>query len=219
LVHEIHEKHETSFLGSGLFDSRITMEKTSEFKTLKSICQRRKSIRSFDEQPLSDAQIASIRDIASTAPYASGKKNWELLVVTGRGLIRELAGIVQARSNRLSEQVREDFRGMFLEYAEHFTAFESAPALFIPVYKVQSSLSLMLEGADDEVVRWERDNYVKSISGVTMLVLLAAESLGLGACCMTGPLLAEKEIARRIGVKRGFEVGAVIPVGYPKGEI
>lgn len=191
---------------------------TNEFNQLKTICTRRKSVRSFSSQPLSDEQITAIRKIALTAPYASGKKNWALLVITDRALIRELAGMVRSRSMELGEQVRDDFRGMFLEYAANFTAFESAPALFIAVYKVQPSLSLMLAEAGDEIARWERDNFVKSISGVNMLVLLAAESLGLGACCMTGPLLAEKEIARRIGVRLGFEIGAVIPVGYENDE-
>jgi len=193
------------------------MDIKPEYDALKSICDSRKSTRSFSGQPLTDEQIFAIREIALTAPYASGKKNWELMVVTDRTVIRELAGIVAACSQEMGERVRGDYKGMFLEYAEHFTAFEYAPALFIPVFKVQPSLSLMLEGVSNEVACWERDNYVKSISGVTMLVLLAAESLGLGACCMTGPLLAEQEIARRIGVRRGFEVGAVIPVGNVKG--
>jgi nitroreductase len=59
----------------------------------------------------------------------------------------------------------------------------------------------MVENPGDAVQRWERDNFVKSISCVAILVLLAAESLGLGACLMTGPLGAEEELARRIGVK------------------
>jgi nitroreductase len=105
-----------------------------------------------------------------------------------------------------------------MEYARNFAAFRTAPALFIPVFKVQHSLSLMLGEGSDEITRWERDNYVKSIAGVNMLILLASESMGLGACCMTGPLLAETEIARFLGVKRGFEIGAIIPVGYAKGD-
>lgn len=190
------------------------MNTTSEYNSLKAICQGRKSVRSFVDQPLTDDQITAIREIAQTAPYASGKKNWDLLVVTDRAVILDLAGIVSNRSMELGEQVRSDFRDMFLEYSTHFAAFESAPALFIPVFKVQPSLSLMLDGANYEILTWERDNFVKSVSGVIMLLQLAAASLGLGSCCMTGPLLAEEEIALRIGVKRGFEIGAVIPVGY-----
>jgi nitroreductase len=51
-----------------------------------------------------------------------------------------------------------------------------------------------------------------------MLILLAAESLGLAACYMTGPLLAQTEIAHLLNVKRGRDVAAVIPVGFRTGE-
>jgi len=188
------------------------------YDSLKTICTRRRSIRRFSEKPLSIEQIAAIREVAGTAPYASGKKNWDLLVVTDRNVIRELAGTVQLRSSNLGKQVRDDFRGMFLEYAEHFTAFETAPALFIPVYKVQHSLSLMLDEVNEEIIQWERDNFVKSISCVAMLVLLAAESLGLGGCYMTGPIIAGQDLSKQLPLRKGYEIAAIIPVGYPQGD-
>jgi len=195
------------------------MTTPAAFAALKILCQHRHSVRCFSNKPLTDDQITAIREIAQTAPYASGKKNWELLAITDRALISDLADIVDDANRLLAERVREDFSEMFLEYARNFAAFRSAPALFVPVFKVQHSLSLMLDAENREITRWERDNYVKSIAGVTMLIQLAVESLGLGACCMTGPILAETEITRRIGAKPGFEIGAVIPVGYAKGEM
>ena len=47
-----------------------------------------------------------------------------------------------------------------------------------------------------------------------MLVLLAAEALGLGACYMTGGLLAEHEILELITNKKDRKIGAIIPIGY-----
>jgi nitroreductase len=190
------------------------MAEDALYDSLKTVCARRRSVRRFTERPLSEEQIGKIREIARFSPYASGKKNWELLAVTDRALIRELGEVVRSRSSEIGDRVREDFREMFLEYAENFALFESAPVLFIPVFRVQRSLSLMVEAPGEALQRWERDNLVKSISCVAMLVLLAAESLGLGACLMTGPLVAEEELAKRIGVKRGHEIGAIIPVGY-----
>jgi hypothetical protein len=65
-------------------------------------------------------------------------------------------------------------------YARNFTFFRPAPAVFVPVFRVAPSLSLMLPEPDMEILRWERDTFAKSISCPTMLILLAAESLGLG---------------------------------------
>lgn len=185
-----------------------------DFDAFQNLCASRKSMRSFSDRELTGEQIAYITEIARTAPYASGKKNWELLVVTEREQIVRLADIVRQRSRELAEQVRDDYREMFQEYSGNFAAFAGAPALFLPLFRAQRSLSLMLDDTGGTIASWERDNHVKSIAGATMLIQLAATSIGLGSCCMTGPLLAEGEILRCLVIKRGFEIGAIIPVGY-----
>ena len=52
-----------------------------------------------------------------------------------------------------------------------------------------------------------------------MLVLLAAESLGLGSCYMTGPLIAEKQIKEFLGIQENKVIGALLPIGFPKNEV
>ncbi len=188
------------------------------YDSLHAICSRRRSVRAFADRPLSADAIGRIREIALTSPYASGKKNWELKVVTDRAEIGALAEIVRTACREVEGRVREDFRESFRSYAENFSAFASAPALFVPVFRVQPSLSIMTAADIESIGRWERDNVVKSISCVAMLVLLAAESLDLKACYMTGPLVAERRLAARLGVRNGWEIGAVIPVGHPQGD-
>lgn len=186
------------------------------YESLKVVCGRRRSVRSFDDRALDPMQIQRIREIAMTSPYASSRRSWEVLAVTDRKVIADLAELVRECSRSLAGRIREDFRKGFLGYAENFTCFETAPALFIPAFRVQPFLSGMLTSEDDGVARWERDTFVKSISCVAMSILLAAASLGLGACYMTGPLVAEAELRSRLGLRSGREIAAVIPVGYPK---
>ncbi len=194
------------------------MAAPTTYDNLREICARRRSVRSFDERPLSPGEIAGIREIAAYSPYASGKKNWELKVLTDREEILALAEIVRTACRDIEGRVRDDFREWFRDYADNFSLFASAPALFIPVFRVQPSLSTMTDGPVEGIARWERDTFVKSISCVAMLVLLAAESLGLKGCYMTGPLIAGPELAERLGLRNGYEIGAVIPVGHPKGD-
>lgn len=185
---------------------------------LHALCHARHARRSFAPEALAAADIERILDIARTSPYASGKKNWEVQVVTDRGLIAEVATAVEDRVADVRARVRPDFAADFAAYATQFSTFAQAPALFVPTFRTAPSLSLMVDAADENLLRWERDNYVKSISCVGMLILLAAESLGLAACYMTGPLLAEEEIGRLIKIKRGRSIAALIPVGYRTGE-
>lgn len=191
------------------------MEQHDRYGALKEICDSRESRRDFQARPLSEALIEKIKAAAYAAPYASGKKNWEIEVITDRDAIEGIAGAVEKRVAEIQEQVRSDFRSDFAAYAKNFTAFRSAPSLFVPTFRVAPSLSLMCHGP--EISQWERDNYVKSISCVSMLILLAAESLGLAACYMTGALVAEADIAPIMKVKKGRNIGAIIPIGYRVG--
>lgn len=191
----------------------MTQSERNMYECLKELCERRRSVRKFQDRAVSSVDIERIKKVAYTSPYASGKKNWEINVVRERDKIIRIAGLIRSRTEELAGSVREDFRENFTRYARSFTAFESAPVLFIPSFRISSTLSPML-GDDRDVELWERDNFVKSISCVAMLILLAAESLGLGGCYMTGPLIAEDLIAREIGIKAGRNIGAIIPVGY-----
>ena len=191
------------------------MEKKS-YQALKSICEKRKSVRLFSDKPVSKDSIEKIKNIAYTSPYTSGKKNWEIIVVENKESIRTIAQIVKKHSDEIEKKIREDFREGYGEYAKSFTVFETAPVLFILTFRVPYALSLMFDEEDEFISEWERDNYVKSISCVAMHVILAAESLGLGSCYMTGPLIAEEQIIEFLVIDKGKRIGAIIPVGFPK---
>lgn len=187
----------------------------TRYESLLALCTARRCRRSFQEdRPLSPEQIEQIKALAMTSPYASGKKNWEIMVITDAAVIAQMAQAVEQYAAEIQAQMCPEFVDDFATYAKNFSAFAGAPALFIPTFRVAPSLSLMCDGDNEEIRNWERDNYVKSISCVSMLILLAAESLGLAACYMTGPLIAEELLGRLINIKRGRSIGALIPVGF-----
>lgn len=186
------------------------------YQILKIVCEKRKSQRDFSDKTVSLDDIEKIKAIAVTAPYTSGRKNWEIRVVHDRETIQKMADIVKYKANKLREQLKEDFAEEYQSYADYFTMFETAPVLFIPLFRLSVGLSYLLKNPDDSVIQWERDSYVKSIAGVALLVVLAAESLGLGSCYMTGPLLAEPEIKECLNIQKDKYIGAIVPVGYAK---
>ena len=203
------------------------MDNWMNYSELLTLCQKRRSCRSFSHEPLSAEQIEKIRTIALTSPYASGKKSWEIVTVTEKEIIARMALAVNNAAEKIAAGIETDYKDNFLSYAKYFRIFDSAPALFIPVFRISPVLTLMLDthgtgslcnDTVKEISEWERDNYVKSISCVAMLILLAAESLGLSSCYMTGPLLAENELAAIINIKPGRSIGALIPVGYANSE-
>ncbi|MFA6234314.1 MAG: nitroreductase family protein [Bacteroidota bacterium] len=212
---------------------RIEGNDYTRYECLKELCENRKSRRTFTDAPIPEDFIEKILSIAATSPYASGKQNWEITVLKDRATLIRMADAVEKKSSGLITHLDEEYAEGFREYASNFLFFKNAPAVFVLSFRSQKSISLMLnrvprdaemesassfdsEGRKMESVvsEWERDSFVKSISCVAMLVLLAAESLGLAACYMTGPLIAEKEIGDILHLKKGRNIGAIIPVGY-----
>ena len=184
------------------------------FEHFKALCMKRKSVRKYSLRIVPEYLIQKIIEIAKTSPYASGKKNWEIEVVSDRLVITEMARIVEEKARAIENSLRSDFRGSFRNYSCSFSTFISAPILLVPTFKITRGISLMSQESDDTILAWERDTSVKSISCVCMLLLLAAESLGISSCYMTGPLIAEREIGNLIHIKNGRAIGAVIPIGY-----
>jgi nitroreductase len=189
---------------------------TDLYHSLKILFGKRKSVRDFADKPVSPEDIEKIKQIAYTSPYASGRKNWDVIVIDDKATIQKVAEVVRSWADTLKDKLREDLIEHYITYSENFTIFERAPVLFIPTFRTAPGLSYLVKKPDNALLQWERDGYVKSISCVAMLILLAAESLDLGACYMTGPLIAEKKIKKIIPIKKGRDIGAIIPVGYPK---
>jgi nitroreductase len=190
---------------------------TNNYDILKSICENRKSTRSFADKEVPKEDIQKIIDIAKTSPYASGLTNWEIEVITTPEMITKLSVCVKQKATELTSLIRDDVKEHFLTYSKSFSFFENAPVLFILTFRISPIImGMMGNKADASLLQWERDNFTKSISCAAMLVLLAAESLGLGACYMTGPLITQNAIMKLAGSKPGREIGAIIPIGYKK---
>ena len=58
---------------------------------------------------------------------------------------------------------------------------------------------------------------VQSLGGAVEHLLLAAVDLGLGACWLSGPLVAREELEKLLGVGQNYTLGAMVAVGKPAG--
>lgn len=186
------------------------------YNELLSICEARRSCRKFQPFPVDPADVQRMLKIASTSPFASGRKNWEVLVVEDLRVRDAMALAVSEQSELMAREMDSELSKIFLQYAANFQFFRDAPLLFVPVFRVAPTMrALLREQVTPEILLWERDNAVQSISCVAMLLLLAAQTLGLGACYMTGPLLAHHRLASVLQLPPERRIGAIIPVGRP----
>jgi len=133
-------------------------------------------------------------------------------------------------SDELIEQLEEVARHVapeseapFRSYGEYFVRFEAAPVVIVPICRAQRVLShLTDEGLPERsrelILAMERDSALVATSLALENLLLTAHALGLGASAMTGPLVARDGLVEILDVPTGWDLVAIVPVGWPDEE-
>jgi nitroreductase len=101
-----------------------------------------------------------------------------------------------------------------VEHIIHYaTLFADAPCVILAMHKRPAAVGRELLAGESlpELVSGEALSTAMAVQNV----LLAAHSLGLGACVMTAPLLAAEPWKDLLDLPQGFEPTCVIAVGYP----
>lgn len=185
-----------------------------DYTGLLALAKRRRSTRTFAARKVPGKDIDRIIELCRTSPYACGSSSWDILALSDSNIIADMANAVKMECERIASSADDCFREDMSGYCQWFYSFGRAPAVLLPVFRIQKTLSLAVPAEAAALTAYENETFAKSIACVSMLALLGAESLGLGACLMTGPLLAEKQLSKIAGVKPGRRIGALIPIGY-----
>lgn len=183
----------------------------------------RRSVRRFREEAPDRETLSALVQAAITAPSASNQQPWRFLAVTGPKKIAALALAVRSAVARLAPHVAASFRPTLTGYAESFTRFGGAPVVLVVLYRPTAVLSRLVDDAlpaEDRALldALEHGSALTSASLALGQLLLAAHARGLGACCMTGPLLAEREVRALLSISPSWQVAAFVPLGFPAEE-
>ena len=180
---------------------------------------KRRSIRKFKASMPPRELLEKIVAAGIAAPSASNKQSWKFVIVTDQVLIKKAASVVRAESDQIGSILATPFQEGFIQYAENFSIFERAPVLIVPLYRIFPLLSHLLPPGDGQnqyqIEQLELKSALISVSCAIENMLLMAEDSGLGACCMTGPLLASGPLKTLFNVSDGWDIASVIPVGFP----
>ena len=154
----------------------------------------RKSVRSYTEQKLTDAQIETLLRAAMAAPSGSNIQPWHIVVLTD------------------PSEYDTIFEGNF-----NMEKFKQAAAVFVMC--ADTTVTRTPRGGGDPVTvpngTWRDD-----LGAATENLLLAAESMGLGACWTA----SYPDVNRYMPPKKALGLPdtvlpyAIVPVGYPAGD-
>lgn len=174
-----------------------------------------RAIRRLKPDPVDDALVLRIIELALKAPTGSNAQNWEFIVVRDPavkaklGRYNRMAWRVYGGLGRRMVERRGDVKmGKILDAVQwQVDHFEEIPVLVvaclrqvIPIWPPAATASLY-----------------GSIFPSVQNLLLAARAAGLGAALITLPLWSRFLARRALGLPFGIAPCAVIPLGWPKG--
>ena len=185
----------------------------NNYALLLELIQSRRSVRRFSDRGVSREDIGRLLEAARWAPSDHNRQPWRFLVIADHQQINHLAEIVrQGLSEKLKSlpEAAAKYAGEFTHYA---TFFSNAPVLLVVLHKQPVSVSApLLAGLrNPDLVSGEP----LSVAMAMQNLLLAAQSLGLGTCVLTGPLLAQDALAGGLDLPAGHDLTCLVALGHP----
>jgi len=174
--------------------------------------ESQRAIRRLKPDPVDDALVLRLIDLALRAPTGSNAQNWEFIVVKDPKVKARLA-----RLNRLPLQLyaliprkvppgsrRQRIMDAVQWQADHF---EEIPVVVVACLKGRRLPFPHVLAA----------SYYGSIFPAVQNLLLAARAANLGAALITIPLWNLISMRRILGLPRRVTPCALIPLGWPRG--
>jgi nitroreductase len=164
------------------------------------IIKKRRSIRSFKPEQIADSEIAAIIEAGMYAPSGRGDQSWHFTVVQNTELLHELSEAVK--------RIYASLHNPFLQSQgknEKYHLYYHAPTVII----VSGNKEALLPELDCAVC--------------VQNILLAAESLNIGSCWISGiDLLAARQegcpVLEKLTIPDGYKPYFSVALGFKKNE-
>jgi nitroreductase len=196
-----------------------------KIEELGELIKTRRSIRKFQDKPVSEDLLVKAIELAGWAPNGGNYQPWKFLIITNRELIHKMGDAVKAKTELMASWPEAVICGGMLErWKKTSDFFREAPACIVVLMGRYSSIAdqvLRARGETDPVARDIRsyrqigNSSLQSVAAAITYLLLIFHTLGLGTTWMAGPQQAKKEIEHLLGVTPEWDFVDLIPVGYP----
>lgn len=187
---------------------------------------RRKSIRQFKDEQVPKAHIIKMLEAATQAPSPKNQQNWHFVVLQKQELIQRLRDVVAKSHTEIAGMARsEDEKKQYMKLLKYYTCFEHSPVVIIVYgneYQMIEYEILKAKGASEDRLAElvASQSAAQGIGAAVENLLLSASEMGYGACYMTGPTHAKKEIEQLIGFKKeGYHLMSLIALGVPEDRV
>lgn len=179
--------------------------------TMAALLRGRRSVRRFKEDSLSKEVISSIVEAATWAPSAGNRQSWDFIAVTSRPLLQSMAHAVSARWRDLLAGTDSGAADELRDYCRNFDWFATAPVVIAVSTRTPDEFMKQVVGLDAADVAGQKLSAAFAVENL----MLAAHGVGVGTCCLTGPLAARTELETMLGLGKRQTLVCLVAMGYP----
>ncbi len=185
------------------------------------VVDTRYSTRMWEDYTPPIDDIKRIINSARVAPSACNDQNWEFIVVLNQDTKEKMAQEISKLYDEVSEKMEDDkTRIRVKRFRNHSTFFTNAPVVVACVLKKYPQFfEGVLEQAGfskEESANMRPDSQMLSIGGAIENMCLSAHALGLGACWMVAPVMAQEGLKKVLGIAPEDWLVTLLPIGKPK---
>ena len=175
------------------------------------VIRQRRSIRRYQERPISPELIDMLIEAAVWAPSAHNRQPWRLAILRS-------AASREALARAMGDQLRRDLEADGVPEAQ---ILQDTGRSYQRMIGAAASIVLCLTMADMD--RYadsarqaaEHQMAVQSTAMAGQNLLLMASASGLGACWMCAPLFCPDVVREVLALPADWEPQALITIGYP----
>ncbi|MDR1049813.1 MAG: nitroreductase family protein [Deltaproteobacteria bacterium] len=185
---------------------------TPESDNFLRLLEARRSVRKFSPRRVTPEEASVLERAFMLAPQAGGNRGLRCFPVTDESMIRAMAETGRlAYGERLAKIGDEEVRSRHAEYGEDFFWFFNAPFLLVAVVRRPPLYFQEIPDINANLVFGGHLSAAMAVHNA----LLAAQTLGLGGCCLGGPMLQAEEIGKLLGLDHREELSLLAAVGEP----
>lgn len=186
---------------------------------------KRKSVRAYTNESVPKEDLLKLLEAATYAPSPKHQQNWHFVVVQDRDRIEKMAEAVRVSHTKIGELAEsEKEQKQFMSVLPYYLNFERSACTIIVYGKEYDMIEekiLRANHVSEAVIEELKSpqSGAQAIGAAVENFLLGAANMGYGACYMTGPTHAKREIEEIIGFEKpGYTLMAMISIGVPAEE-
>lgn len=171
------------------------------------VINRRRSIRQFEDREISREILVRILDAGLKAPSSNHQRRWELVTLTDKAVIMDLAKFIRPHPCRIQVPKTPQQEMFQIAYPRQRTMIEEASCVILPYVKQKYPLSNDKNGYGlmDYGAAW----------ALVENMLLAATAEGLGSVVHIPVKKEPEQIKEFLKIPDGYYLPALVILGYP----